>query len=61
MNAIARSFKKKKKKKDKGNLYLELLVPTTISQHQEQIAVYTMSNSIVSCYIKAHCVSALFF
>ena len=31
---------------------LELLVPTAISQHQEQTPVYTVSNSIVSCYIK---------
>ena len=50
MNTIARSFKKKKK--DKKNLYLELLVHTAISQHQEQTPVYTMSNSIISCYIK---------
>ena len=31
---------------------LEFLVPTAISQHQEQTPVYTVSNSIVSCYIK---------
>ena len=28
---------------------LEFLVPTTISQHQEQTSVYTVSNSVVSC------------
>ena len=28
------------------------LVPIAISQHQEQTPVYTVSNSIVSCYIK---------
>ena len=31
---------------------LEFLVPTAISQHQEQTPVYTVSNSIVLCYIK---------
>ena len=31
---------------------LEFLVPTAISQHQEQTPMYIMSNSIVSCYIK---------
>ena len=31
---------------------LEFLVPTAMSQHQEQTPVYTMSNSIVFCYIK---------
>ena len=31
---------------------LEFLVPTTISQHQEQTPMYTVSKSIVSCYVK---------
>ena len=31
---------------------LEFLVPIAISQHQEQTPVYTVSISIVSCYIK---------
>ena len=31
---------------------LEFLVPIAISQHQEQTPVYTLSNSIVSYYIK---------